>query len=473
MSTANQRSIHYLTGIRTACQAAIPAIGDAVERRRLENLCLILSRLIVDETTVPTLQAQALIEYSSLLGDQADSVNAVDRESTGTTFDAARARAQDLVRTAGVSQSASDLSLSKAMVDIEQAYFQRYEEAFRSEISALGDRAQDQGDESSTQDYQAIGTFLSGVFGVDVEVIKTDTVALGFSKITLFVDTRGADNVPETVVIRMDRPFNYLGTTVVDEYSILQVLHNNGVRVPRVYALESTGSVLGQAFIVMERVFGQNVGSAFSFPEPNPAMASRIAARLSEIHCVPVQGFHGVLKGSDQDPEQQLAAEIDKYYGDWTALNTVSPTVEIAFQWLRGHMDHARGERRFVHGDFSLSNLLIDDQEDVSAVLDWEFAKLGNPAADLGWFFYAASHLCGWEQFLKLYQAAGASIPEKKQLDFYILWGALRFAVIHYQVECGFDAGRSPDIKHAYSAACTLRETVLRLGARLQDLSAQ
>ena len=35
-------------------------------------------------------------------------------------------------------------------------------------------------------------------------------------------------------------------------------------------------------------------------------------------------------------------------------------------------MDHARGERRFVHGDFSLSNLLIDDQEDVSAVLDWE-----------------------------------------------------------------------------------------------------
>ena len=257
----------------------------------------------------PRCRLQALIEYSSLLGDQADSVNAVDRESTGTTFDAARARAQDLVRTAGVSQSASDLSLSKAMVDIEQAYFQRYEEAFRSEISALGDRAQDQGDESSTQDYQAIGTFLSGVFGVMSRSSKLIQL-LWVSLKSRFSSIPGA----QTMCLK---PSSFAWTA----HSIILVPRSSmSIRYYRccttmVFAYREFMRLSPRAaYSVRHHCDGtrlcQNVGSAFSFPEPNPAMASRIAARLSEIHCVPVQGFHGVLKGSDQDPEQQLAAEL-------------------------------------------------------------------------------------------------------------------------------------------------------------------
>jgi len=38
----------------------------------------------------------------------------------------------------------------------------------------------------------------------------------------------------------MDRPLNLLGTTVTDEYPILTTLYENGISVPRPYALERT-----------------------------------------------------------------------------------------------------------------------------------------------------------------------------------------------------------------------------------------
>jgi aminoglycoside phosphotransferase (APT) family kinase protein len=37
-----------------------------------------------------------------------------------------------------------------------------------------------------------------------------------------------------------------------------------------------------------------------------------------------------------------------------------------------------------AHGDFNLTNLLVDDHGELSAVLDWEFAHAGNIWADLG-----------------------------------------------------------------------------------------
>ena len=36
-----------------------------------------------------------------------------------------------------------------------------------------------------------------------------------------------------------------------------------------------------------------------------------------------------------------------------------------------------------VHGDFRLDNLLVDDTDQVAAVLDWEMSTLGDPLTDL------------------------------------------------------------------------------------------
>ncbi len=38
-----------------------------------------------------------------------------------------------------------------------------------------------------------------------------------------------------------------------------------------------------------------------------------------------------------------------------------------------------------VHGDFRVGNLMVDPENGLVGVLDWELAHLGDPAEDLGW----------------------------------------------------------------------------------------
>lgn len=57
-------------------------------------------------------------------------------------------------------------------------------------------------------------------------------------------------------------------------------------------------------------------------------------------------------------------------------------------KWLQQHAaaaDACSGPPCIVHGDFRLDNLVVGDDMDVRAVLDWELATLGNPMSDLAY----------------------------------------------------------------------------------------
>ncbi len=450
---------HYLTAIRDACRTASHSLQNPAEQRRLEQVCQVLNRMIVDDSDLPALQDSAAKAYLDALGSKPGAQD----------FKAARLLAQELVR--GRPLVGSDAERATRVVAIERDYFRAYDAAFKreSEQDKRSATAQDNAG-SGLPSATALGAYLGEVFGRPMEVTKLATVALGFSKATYVVNLRSDGKPSDDLIIRMDRPFNYLGTTVVDEFPILQVLHRNGVRVPKPFALEASGKVLGQPFLVVARAYGRNLGSHFNFPPADLAMCAKFAQHLARIHAVPVREFGATLRGSGLSEAQQLDAAIDKYYKDWTALNTVSPIIETAFQWLKQHANGIHAERCFVHGDYSLSNVLIDEQGEVAAILDWEFAGLGHAASDLGWFYFMAKALGGWEHFLQDYQAAGGILPERKQLEFYVLWGTLRLAVMNYQLDVGFESGRSSDLKHAFAAAVFMRDITLRVADLLRDL---
>ena len=455
--------LRYLTTVRATCEAVMHAPNDPVSRRRLEQVCQILNILVADAKGSRRLEARAFDQFRGLLEPLQESIP----WRAARDFESAKALVAKIIGLPDAIPGTSEFC--RRAVEVEREYLLDSEQALREESKPTA-RGAHEGTRGDVPNAAAVSEYLSGVFAQAVEVSDIDTVSLGYSKATYLLGIRASGRVPAALVIRMDRPFNFLGTTVVDEYPVLQVLHESGVSVPRPYALEPTGGVLGQPFLVVSRAYGRNVGSHFSFPPRNVELCAQIGAKLAQIHRVPVAKFGPGLRGTALSAEEQIAAEIARYHADWSSLHAVSPTMEAAFRWIKQHAGDAVSGRTLVHGDFSLSNLLISDGGEVAAILDWEFTQLGPPAADIGWFFTAAEHLASWEEFLAAYRAAGGTVPPKKQLDFFVLWGMVRLAVMNFQVQSAFEGGRMRDIKHAYAAISFTRECVLRVGACLSEL---
>jgi aminoglycoside phosphotransferase (APT) family kinase protein len=460
----------YLRAVRAACVDALASVQDLDKRRTLEQACVVLGRLIVEAGVLAELEARAAGNYVELFAttlSPAHENRGVMPHSGPQDPEEARCLVQKLLSSGG---EVPDAFLAR-VIAIEREYLLGFENAFKSETAATADGERAAHSREPTQDIAALSDYMSRVFDTPVRVRSLETMALGYSKSTLLAALHsGEARVPATVVLRIDRKFNYLATTVLDEYPILKVLHARGIPVPCPYALEPSGGVLGEPFLVLERIRGQNIGSHFRFPAQNRPLARKLAAVLARIHSVPIEEFGAKLKHAADNPRQELQAEVDRAYEEWTKLRLVSPVIEAAFGWLRRNVSLAEGPRGLVHGDFSLSNVLIDEHEEVVGILDWEFAHSGNPLADVGWFYMAATHLAGWEYFLEAYRQAGGWRGSGRQLAFFVLWGALRLAVISHQVESGFEEGRSADIKDAFAGASFVREATLRVTSRLADL---
>jgi aminoglycoside phosphotransferase (APT) family kinase protein len=139
--------------------------------------------------------------------------------------------------------------------------------------------------------------------------------------------------------------------------------------------------------------------------------------------------------------------------------------MEAGFRWIRENRRLGHGPPSIVHNDYNFNNILVYGDR-VSAVVDWEFAHVGTPAADLGYIYYAAEHVASFDFFCAEYARAGGTVPDRQQLDFYIFWGQLRLGVMAFQGAQHVDAGRLLDIRFAMARQHRRRAT-LRVAERL------
>lgn len=168
------------------------------------------------------------------------------------------------------------------------------------------------------------------------------------------------------------------------EHRVLRALQDSAVPVPRVVALCQDESVIGAPFYVMDHVHGVPLRDAADLERRGAARTTALCEAmidtLAEIHAVdPAHvgledfgrpaGFvgrqvHRWKRQLDQSRSRPLR-HAEKLYA---ALAAGVPADSAA---------------AIVHGDFRLDNLLVDDDDQVTAVLDWEMASLGDPLTDL------------------------------------------------------------------------------------------
>jgi aminoglycoside phosphotransferase (APT) family kinase protein len=385
-------------------------------------------------------------------------------------FDTRDLPAMALQRQQQCAASGVDAASMKTRVEIETAFAVAREAAIRAEIDR-GELLSDTDDpQNEVFDKAAFRHYLIDTLAEDaaVEVADVRLASRGFSKKTILVTLRNSHVLPSELALRVDRPFNFLGTTVIDEFTPLVALHSTGIRLPKPYAIEPTGKVLDGPFIIFEKKSGGLVGNNFQSPARNPALASDVARCLAQVHRTPMALLPG-LRGTSRSSIEQARSEIDKSKADWSALNRFEPLMDAAFEWLYANVASAEGERGVVHGDYNFNNLLIDADR-VSAIVDWEFLHIGNPAADLGWFRYGAEGICGWQEFLNHYENAGGFKLSPRQLDFFYLLGQTRLGVMTLQTESGFNEGRFDDVKFGQSGALYTNKSLIRIGTILQSL---
>jgi aminoglycoside phosphotransferase (APT) family kinase protein len=309
-----------------------------------------------------------------------------------------------------------------------------------------------------------------GYPGATVETIRV--IVGGRSKQTILLSATGCGDLPRDLVVRRDLLVGSLGTSVVNEFALLQALRAHGVDVPEVYHLETDRELLGTPFLLLRAVSGEATGQITVAP-PSREKVLAAARALAGVHRVPVPVMQPMLAhlGSPRTREQ-TADEIAEWRNAWVAqAREPSPAVDAAFRYLSAHAASVEVRPCFVHGDYSFHNLLFDADR-LTAVLDWELAHIGHAAEDLGYIKQAAQAVVPWAEFMAAYHAAdGPPIP-LTALRFYGLLGTVRLLMKIFIARRLFEEGKTDDILKADVASFWMPRIIQKISREMREIAA-
>jgi aminoglycoside phosphotransferase (APT) family kinase protein len=291
----------------------------------------------------------------------------------------------------------------------------------------------------------------------------------GRSKKTFFISLTGSATLPTDVVMRQDYALRYEGTKVRDEYTPLVKLAALGLAVPRPLLLEDEASELGPPFILVERLRGTPPGSYFGMRTPCPGAFAELARLLAQLHRVP-PGELGLSAGAA--PADSLLQLIETYQAKWREnATTASPLIDFAYAWARGECVEVAGTVAAVHGDAGPYNLLIEGDH-LTAVLDWEFLHLGDPAVDLGLVRVYAEEFMQWEEFMRLYRAAGGVPVAERRVRLAMLVNFLKGTTLVATSARNFEEGWTREFVKGANSFTGQRLIELRIAGLLQRFGA-
>jgi aminoglycoside phosphotransferase (APT) family kinase protein len=212
--------------------------------------------------------------------------------------------------------------------------------------------------------------------------LRAERVEGGKSNLTYVV----TDGEREFVVRRP--PLGHVLATAHDmsrEFRVMTALGPTPVPVPTTYVLCDDPEVIGAPFYVMEFVTGTVYrGSAQTSTLTVPratAIAHDVIDVLADLHDVEPAA---VGLGDFGRPGGYLQRQVVRWGKQLAASRSRDLAgIEELQECLAADIP-ASGAPAIVHGDYRLDNAIVDENDRIAAVLDWEMATLGDPLADLG-----------------------------------------------------------------------------------------
>jgi aminoglycoside phosphotransferase (APT) family kinase protein len=208
----------------------------------------------------------------------------------------------------------------------------------------------------------------------------------GYSRTTAVADIEWSDGRVEAVVLRGDPPLES-GVFTSDrdaEWTLLRAIWDAAaVPVPRPRWYDSEGTTLGTKCMVSDRCPGPSLHEMLGAGGDQGRGTELFLAALVSVHRAPLSAL----------PEQLLrdTGGDDYLDGALEVFDRLAETVAGAGPVLR-HVGETLRRRRpppvpltLVHGDWQPGNVLVPD-DGPPLVIDWEFAHVGDPREDLGYY---------------------------------------------------------------------------------------
>ncbi|MQA01769.1 MAG: phosphotransferase [Streptosporangiales bacterium] len=169
------------------------------------------------------------------------------------------------------------------------------------------------------------------------------------------------------------------------EYRVLAALAGTAVPVPEVLLLNDDAEPLGAPFYLMSEVRGTVYRSAAETDqlgaERARALSFQLVDVLADLHVIDPASVGLADFGR---PDGFLERQVRRWRMQLDASRSRElPELDELHGLLAGSVP-ATGRHSIVHGDYRLDNTIVDDEDRIAAVVDWEMATLGDPLADLG-----------------------------------------------------------------------------------------
>ncbi|MDQ1432943.1 MAG: hypothetical protein QOF40_3545, partial [Actinomycetota bacterium] len=250
----------------------------------------------------------------------------------------------------------------------------------------------------------------------------------GGSRVTWFVDAeRGG--APLALVVREESGAGAFSGSVLSlarEGTVYRALRDTPVRIPRLHAATDDGQAL-----LIERVAGSADLSRLSHDDRHTALLEFVDA-LAELHAVDVDtlSLDGFTRPMNAAEHALVEVEL------WSALARevgapADPEIVYALAWLSAHPPAMVERTVLVQGDTGPGNFVAVGGH-LSALVDWEFAHLGDPMDDLAWVEYRlrrTSDAPSFDTLVSRYVSSTGRAVDREAIAYYAVLVQVRCAI--------------------------------------------
>jgi aminoglycoside phosphotransferase (APT) family kinase protein len=286
----------------------------------------------------------------------------------------------------------------------------------------------------------------------DAEISGVRRVGGGASKEQFFFTLRDQAG-EEQFLLRMDPRRAITETDRAREFTLLQAM-SGIVPVPQAAWVDNEAKHFPQPAAIMRVVEGVTKPSDAGMKVSGLGtwLGDRLRAKLKDQfldHLVAIHGFDfraRPLTGfevPDADPHQAARWSFNYWREMWRVDDgQARPVISLAEQWLADNMPECE-ELVLTHGDYRTGNYLFEEASGkITALLDWELARIGDFHEDLAWVLmqvfgtfdpngtFRASDLFEREEFIVAYEARSGRKVNRKTLHYYDVMSSWKCYII-------------------------------------------